>query len=96
MSTTATSLKLPSDLKSRIERYARLKGKTPHAYMVESLAVQVEQDALREQFHADGLAELQAVKRSGQAYDGKALATYHRKKAAGQAATKPRLKKWPG
>ena len=34
----ATSLKLPEDLKRRIERLARAANKTPHAFMVEALA----------------------------------------------------------
>jgi len=33
----ATSLKLPDDLKRRIERHAAGVRKTPHAFMVEAL-----------------------------------------------------------
>jgi hypothetical protein len=38
----ATSLKLPEDLKRRIERLANAANKTPHAFMVEALAREAE------------------------------------------------------
>ena len=46
----ATSLKLPEDLKRRIERLASAANKTPHAFMVEALAREAERSELRARF----------------------------------------------
>ena len=46
----ATSLKLPEDLKRRIERLASAANKTPHAFMVDALAREAERSELRARF----------------------------------------------
>lgn len=49
----ATSLKLPDDLKRRIELLAASARKTPHTFMVDALAREAERLELREKFAAD-------------------------------------------
>src|SRR2546429_8393629 len=59
---TATSLKLPEDLKRRIERLAENAHKSPHAFMIEALTREAERSELRERFASDAaLAEKEAM-----------------------------------
>jgi predicted transcriptional regulator len=59
----ATTVKLPPSLKKRIGPLARAAGKSPHAWMVEALATQVEREELHSDFVAQGLASLEGVTR---------------------------------
>lgn len=60
----ATSLKLPGDLKRRIERLAAAANKTLHAFMVEALAREAERSELRARF-ADEAARSEEEALSG-------------------------------
>ncbi|MHB8872236.1 MAG: CopG family ribbon-helix-helix protein [Myxococcaceae bacterium] len=53
--TKTTTLKLPAELKSRIEPLAAQEGKTPHAWMVDALKTQTELAELRRGFIRDAL-----------------------------------------
>jgi len=90
----ATSLKLPDELKQRIERLAISAHKTPHAFMVEVLAREVDRSELREQFAADAeLSEKQAMV-SGKAYGLKETFDYLTARIAGKKSRKPRARAW--
>ncbi len=53
---SATSLKIPDDLKRRIARLAASTGQTPHAFMVDALAREAERSELHLRF-ADQTAD---------------------------------------
>ena len=50
---SATSLKLPEELKRQIARLASNAGQTPHAFMVEALSKEAQRAELRARFAAD-------------------------------------------
>lgn len=56
MTTVATSLKLPAELKAAIDENARKQGLTSHAYMVKTLADAAGRAQLRDEFTQDALA----------------------------------------
>ena len=63
----ATSLKLPPQLKPRISRAAKKAGKSPHAFMVEAIALHVDQAERRQRFIGEALAAERETLETGQA-----------------------------
>ena len=63
--TTATSLKLPVELKAAIDADAKKLGISSHAYMVKTLAETTERARLQGQFVQDSLDALSAMDRTG-------------------------------
>lgn len=92
--TVATSLKLPEDLKKRIDALAARSGESPHALMVRALAEQVEAEELRQSFVEDAAkadAEMQA---SGTGYRMADVHAYIGAKARGEKVKRPRQVRW--
>ena len=94
MSTVATSLKIPSELKTRIEKLAQKSGKTTHAFVLSALEEYVSRSELAEQFLEDAIAADDQMQRSGLGYDAREVHAYVTAKAQGQRARRPRVKRW--
>ena len=92
----ATSLKLPSKLKDRIDRLARQGGETPHALMVRALESQVESMERHEAFVKDALAAQREMEESGLAYAAEDVHEYLRAKARGRKVRRPKPVPWRG
>ena len=93
-SMAATSLKLPENLKRRIERLASAANKTPHAFMVEALVREAERSELRAQFADDaGRSEKEALS-SGKAFELAATFDYLTARASGTKARRPKARTW--
>ena len=90
----ATSLKLPDDLKRRIERLAGAANKTPHAFMVDALRREAERSELREQFAAEAAASEAQALADGKAYPLGAAFDYLHKRVAEPKARRPRARVW--
>ena len=65
----ATSLKLPEELKRRIERLARATNKTPHAFMAEALAREAERLVLKARFADEAARSEEQAISSGEAFE---------------------------
>jgi len=90
----ATSLKIPDDLKRRIERLADAANKTPHAFMIDVLSQETDRAELRERFSEDAaLSEAQATE-SGKAVPLGAAFDYLEARGAGKSARRPRARAW--
>ena len=90
----ATSLKIPDELKRRIEMLAAGARKTPHAFMLDTLAREAERMELRLRFAGEAAeAETEALK-SGKAISLEAAFDYLGKHATGQSARRPRARQW--
>jgi predicted transcriptional regulator len=96
MSVTATSLKLPRRLKSRLERVARRAGESPHAFMVRALESQVEAMERYEAFLAEGMRADEAMQQSGLGYDAKDVHAYLLARVRGRKARRPKAARWRG
>jgi predicted transcriptional regulator len=94
MSTVATSLKIPSELKTRIEKLAQKSGKTTHAFVLSALEEYVSRSELAEQFLEDAIAADDQMQRSGLGYDAREVHAYVTAKAQGKRARRPRVKRW--
>lgn len=90
--TTATSHKLPQELRRRIERLAATARKTPHAYMVEALAREADRSELRERFAADAARSERESMTSGKAHDLAATFDYLETWVTGAKARRPKAR----
>jgi predicted transcriptional regulator len=90
----ATSLKLPDELKRRIEALAASARKTPHAFMVETLAREAERLELRERFASDAARSEAERMASGKTIGVEAAFDYLDAKLRGRKARRPRARKW--
>ena len=90
----ATSLKLPDDLKRRIERLAENAQKSAHAFMIEALAREAERSELREQFAADAAESEKEAMATGKAFDLTATFGYLQARLSGRRARRPRARAW--
>jgi predicted transcriptional regulator len=89
-----TSLKLPEDLKRRIERLAGAAQKTPHAFMIEALSQEAERAEIRERFANDAAVSESEAMESGKAFPLEVAFNYLEARAAGKAVRRPRARTW--
>ena len=94
MPAVATSLKIPSELKSRIEKLAVKSGKSTHAFVLSALEDYVSRSELSERFLDDAVAADEEMQRSGLGYDAKDVHAYVTAKARGKRVRRPRAKRW--
>lgn len=90
----ATSLKLPEDLKRRIERLASAANKTPHAFMVEALTREAERSELRARFADEAARSEEEALRSGKAFELAATFDYLTVRVSGAKARRPKARAW--
>ena len=90
----ATSLKLPEELKRRIERLASAANKTPHAFMVEALAREAERSELRARFADEAARSERETLASGKAFELAAAFDYLTARASGMKARRPKARAW--
>lgn len=88
---TATSLKLPAELKAAIDEDAKRLGMSSHAYMVKTLADASERARQREQFTQDALAAEQHLLAQG-GYDFADAKAYFEARARGEHPARPPLR----
>jgi predicted transcriptional regulator len=94
MPPVATSLKIPSDLKSRIDKLAAKSGKSTHAFVLSALEEYVSRSEVSDRFLDDAVAADEAMQRSGRGYDAKDVHAYVTAKSRGKPARRPRAKRW--
>lgn len=90
MAATATTLKIPDDLKARISALAEAEGKSPHAYMIEALERQAERAERRQKYLAAGDEALREYQRTGIAYAMEDVERYVVALAEGCKVSKPK------
>jgi predicted transcriptional regulator len=96
MAANATSLKLPAQLKQRIDRLARKADETPHALMVRALEVQVEAMERHEAFVRDAVRADRAMESSGRGYESEGVHRYLRARVRGRKTKRPKPVAWRG
>lgn len=89
-----TSLKLPDELKQRIQRLVKDSNRTAHAFMIEAIEKAACAEELRRQFGADAAEAENEALASGKAFDAREAFAYFEARAAGKTARRPRLKGW--
>ena len=91
---SATSLKLPDDLKRRIARLAASTGQTPHAFMVDALVREAQRSELRQRFAAEAEGSEREALDSGKAHSLDATFDYLAARIGGKSPRRPRARSW--
>jgi predicted transcriptional regulator len=91
---TPTSLRLPEDLKRRVESLAASAGQSTHAYLVDAIATFTAAAVKRREFIAAATASREKTRRTGKAYLAKDVHRYFRDRAAGKNPARPKPVKW--
>jgi len=94
MSLTATSLKLPKTLKTRITRLAKRAGESPHAFMLRLLEEQVQATERFEQFLAEARQADKRMQEGGIGYLAADVHEYLEARATGLKTTRPKPVQW--
>lgn len=94
MAISATSLKLPAELKSELEKLARRSGQSTHAVMVRALSEHVEAARRYRGFLDDAQRANLAMLESGEGYDAGDVHGYILAKARGEKTKRPKPVKW--
>jgi predicted transcriptional regulator len=94
MAQIATSLKLPGELKERLDHLAKENGASVHAYMLTALQEHAERVELAQQFIRDAIAADEAMQKSGKSYLAEDVHAYLTERAKGNKAKRPRAKTW--
>lgn len=89
----AVTLKLPEELKTRINVLAAASGKSPHAFMIDALAAQIGREENRSTFVASALQARQEVAKYGQVMEAADVHKWLLARAAGGKAARPRARK---
>lgn len=90
MPVTATTLKIPDDLKARLSALADADGKSLHAYMLEALQREARRAETRQEYLAAGDAALRDYEKSGIAYAMEDVERYVVALAEGRKTPKPK------
>lgn len=90
---TATSLRLPDEIKALATRVAEREGKTPHAYLLEVVSERVKSDAAKQDFEAVADERWQRYLRDGKTISIDEMRKFLLARAAGKNAKPPRGRK---
>ena len=90
---STTTIRLPEELKARIERLAAARGSTVHGFMVEAIAEAANQLERREAFHAEGQRRFKKMLRTGEYLTHEELRDYCVALARGEKPGRPQARK---
>lgn len=94
MAILPTSLKIPGELKERIDRLAKQGGESAHALMVRALESAVESMERRAQFIREAEEADRKMDETGIAFAHEDVAAWLRAKVAGKKVKRPRPVPW--
>lgn len=86
----STTLKLPTQLKSRIARLAKQSGTTPHAFMVEALERQATREEAVAAFVKEAIAARKEIEDGGQVYAAEDVHAWMQRLARGEKPARPK------
>lgn len=92
---STTTLRLPEEVKARIERLAAAQGKSAHAVMVATLDEATAAMERRLEFEAEAARRLDEYRRTGEYYTLEDMRSYALALARGEKPPKPPLRKDP-
>ena len=89
----AVSLRLPEEVKKQVEKLARERDTTPHAFMLEAIREKVEAEDARQAFLTEAHKRLARMKEAGTGIPSDEVFDYLQKRAAGHKPARPRARK---
>lgn len=92
---STTTLRLPDEVKERIDRLAAAQGKSAHALMVDTLDESTAAMERRIEFEAEAARRWAEYRRTGEYYAMEDVRSYVLARARGEDPPKPSLRKDP-
>jgi len=91
----AVSLRIPDDVKRRVEKQAGAGDTTAHAFMLEAIREKLVIEETKASFHAEATRRLARMKKSGKSLPAGEVFDYLRDLAQGVKASRPKARKLP-
>ncbi|MEW6647062.1 MAG: ribbon-helix-helix domain-containing protein [Pseudomonadota bacterium] len=89
MSVVSTSIKIPEELKARIQRLAELSRRSPHSVMVEALEREVAREERLYEFVQEALQSDKDVEEGGNVYRADDVHAWLKRLAQGETTARP-------
>lgn len=89
-----TTLKLPPQLKQRVQAVAQRSGRSVHAFMLDAIEHETTLAEAREGFVSDALEARDEFQRTRSGYDAADVHAYLRARVAGKRAALPKARRW--
>ncbi|MDA0276729.1 MAG: ribbon-helix-helix domain-containing protein [Proteobacteria bacterium] len=89
----AVSLRIPPEVKKKVERLAEAQDTTAHAYMLKAIREKVEAEEARAAFHAEARKRLARMKQTGMGIPAEEVRAYLHELAAGGNPPPPKPRK---
>lgn len=85
----ATSIKIPGELKERLQKLAEARQRTPHALMLQALEAFVSREEQRESLRREGIAAWEEYRRTGLHLTGDEVREWIERVRRGEKAAMP-------
>ena len=89
----AVSLRIPEEIKRRVEKLAEARDTTAHAFMVGAIEERLLAEETRAEYHAEATARLSRMKKNGKGIPAAEVFDYLRERVQGKPAARPRTRK---
>jgi predicted transcriptional regulator len=89
-----TTLKLPEDLKRRIQALVQSTGQSAHAFMLEAIERETALAEQRASFVADALAARADFERTGLGFRASDVHAHYKARVSGRKTTRPKPSRW--
>ncbi len=86
---STTTIRLPDELKARVEKLAQARSSSSHALMLEAIAEVTDRLERQQDFEAEATRRLQDMQRTGEYLTLEDLRTYAKALARGEQPSKP-------
>ncbi len=91
----AVSLRVPEDVKKRVDRLADAQDTTAHAFMLEAIRDKVEAEEARTAFHEEARLRRARMKRSGKGIPAAEVFAYLDARSKGGNPARPKARRTP-
>lgn len=92
---STTTIRLPEELRERVDRLAAARGSSAHSFMVEAVTRAAEEEERRQDFEAEAARRVAAYRRTGEYYEVDEVRNYLLARARGEDPPQPTLHKDP-
>ncbi len=89
----AVSLRIPEEIKRRVEKLAQARDTTAHAFMVGAIEERLLAEETRAEYHAEATSRLTRMKKTGKGIPADEVFDYLRQRVQGKPAARPKARK---
>jgi predicted transcriptional regulator len=91
---TTTTLRIPANLKQRINKLAKSSGTSVHSLLLEAIAQKADELELRTAFHSEADVRLNELLNSGVGMDWHDMRTHLIARVSGKKSKSPKVRSW--